>query len=614
MPPLKLFDWFEQNRSSIKKVLDNWAIDADKSVSISQKGDIDGRFNEYRVSFKPKGMFLYFAIGVWHQDHKKQVLYLEVSTSSANKMSMANEITEDVVREFVDHDYERTYKSTKYNSLFLKTININLEESIEQINDRALQRYADELADIIPGVKLLLNRKPNEKKERIKMNIEEGAASSNIGELFEEYRKKGQIEFITFHPSYAYEDFVEGIRPELGENRGGIKYKLKDGIFKQIAIRATYAIYKKLVEAGKIVDGPNYEIVWSELIQRIRDKSIKEIPLKGGKTLLINAITERDNLEVKHGELTSRIYIVGKQRMKAVYDYDGKSEITIVSKIREIIGGCNGSAYYAVLDELRKIKDELKQHVGEEEYREMLQQDYDLTEEADYEKMKNEVVDNMGEIDKAIKVKGMAEIEKYVLIIDEINRGDMSKIFGELITLIEEDKRLGAKNGIIVRLPYSGKEFAIPPNLYIIGTMNTADRSLALLDVALRRRFNFEEMRPELEEMLANPTAYGSQESELFNKSINALIIINKLLGGNPDIGKDKKIGHAYFCNVMSDDQIPGIWRNKIFPLLEEYYYYDKNDLEKLSRGVYTISEGWHEDSNIPKYLDDVISKQSTQE
>jgi 5-methylcytosine-specific restriction protein B len=148
---------------------------------------------------------------------------------------------------------------------------------------------------------------------------------------------------------------------------------------------------------------------------------------------------------------------------------------------------------------------------------------------------------------------------KYYLVIDEINRGNISKIFGELITLIEEDKR----DSLYVTLPYSKKEFSIPSNLYIIGTMNSTDKSIALIDIALRRRFTFIHMRP-------NP--------ELV-KYHNAKELMIKL---NEKLDSEYKIGHSYFMNIKNDEDLAFVCRYKIKPLLEEYFYGDKEGLKEI--------------------------------
>lgn len=154
---------------------------------------------------------------------------------------------------------------------------------------------------------------------------------------------------------------------------------------------------------------------------------------------------------------------------------------------------------------------------------------------------------------------------KYALFIDEINRGNVSQIFGELITLIEEDKRLGNDEAIEVTLPYSKEKFGVPRNLYIIGTMNTADRSVEALDTALRRRFVFEEMPPKYDLEGLQQELYGFKAADIL-ETINKRI--EKLLD------RDHLIGHAYFINKNETTIIDSFYKN-IIPLLQEYFFGD---------------------------------------
>ena len=168
------------------------------------------------------------------------------------------------------------------------------------------------------------------------------------------------------------------------------------------------------------------------------------------------------------------------------------------------------------------------------------------------------------------------EKQNYVFIIDEINRGNISKIFGELITLIEPSKRLGKLEGMEVTLPCSGDKFGVPSNVYILGTMNTADRSIAMMDTALRRRFNFVEMMPDT----SKSSPLNGKEIEYKGVIINIcemLKTINERIKYLYD--REHTIGHAFFVNVKTFDDLKLVFKNKVIPLLQEYFY---DDYEKI--------------------------------
>lgn len=178
---------------------------------------------------------------------------------------------------------------------------------------------------------------------------------------------------------------------------------------------------------------------------------------------------------------------------------------------------------------------------------------------------------------KVMADKAKKDLEnKYVIIIDEINRANVSRVFGELITLIEPDKRWNEKEGQIdwsVKLP-SGKDFVVPDNLYIIGTMNTADKSIALLDVALRRRFVFEAMYPLYEpDIVYKKSAYSD-----YLKKLNELIV-NKIGAGR---GHDLQIGHSYFMDLDSNEDFIKNMNDKVIPLLMEYFMNNVEDVKKI--------------------------------
>ncbi|WP_286442261.1 MULTISPECIES: AAA family ATPase [unclassified Myroides] len=182
--------------------------------------------------------------------------------------------------------------------------------------------------------------------------------------------------------------------------------------------------------------------------------------------------------------------------------------------------------------------------------------------------------------DLCLKAQNDTE-NRYAIFIDEINRGNVSAIFGELITLIEPDKRIGAVNELKVKLPYSKREFGVPKNVDIIGTMNTADRSVEALDTALRRRFSFVEMQP-------NPSVLLNSEYqdvdlkqllEMINQRIEVLV------------DKDHQIGHSYFIGIQNLEDLKQTFKDKIIPLLEEYFYGDFGKIGLVLGGSFIYQE-----------------------
>lgn len=341
------------------------------------------------------------------------------------------------------------------------------------------------------------------KEEKIQIPSEDDRI--NRKKLFDEYVKNGQIVFTTFHQSYGYEEFVEGIKPRIDseENSKEIKYEIKDGIFKELCEKAlenrdsikNFNFYiDKLKEKAKIDD--NNPEKYFEL-----PNTKYSIQYRNGKTFRIKF----DDMSKNHKD-----YPVSIDNIEKLYK---------TSNIDEIYN----SAYVRAILNYLKLQ-------GLEDYKE----------------------------------KDEKTNLPYIIIIDEINRGNVSKIFGELITLIEPSKRIGEKEELKVILPYSKKEFGVPKNVYIIGTMNTADRSITSLDTALRRRFEFIEMMPDVSKLSMDCEGINLQE---LLKAINTRI--EYLLD------REKTIGHAFFISVENLEDLKKVFKNKIIPLLQEYFYND---------------------------------------
>ncbi|NRZ64881.1 McrB family protein [Clostridium beijerinckii] len=392
---------------------------------------------------------------------------------------------------------------------------------------------------------------------------------SNI-EKFKQFKREGKIEFCTFHQSYSYEEFIEGFRYDIEK---GIPV-VQDGIFKRMCIKAAFSALKK--SKGFISKELAFENAYNYIVRSGKEKDIK-FKTKSGKNVKIANVTNQGNLEFASNE-ADKTYLVSKDRLSRVYNYILKNDIDVknstINLVRNAIGGCNETIYWAVID---WIIDYINSgDISDNQSDDALEE---TEENVVYSYMKQKVYENIEDKD-AFNFK---DSEKYVLIIDEINRGNISKIFGELITLLEPDKRLCMENDIVLTLPYSKELFVVPPNLYIIGTMNTADRSIALMDIALRRRFTFEEIMPD-SRIIKSVLLERNIENNLVNIIVSVFEKLNKRIEILLD--RNHQIGHSYFLGINRKEDLLRVWNNDVIPLLQEYFYNDWEKLEMLL-GIY---------------------------
>jgi len=306
---------------------------------------------------------------------------------------------------------------------------------------------------------------------------------------FETIKKEKRIEFVTFHQSYSYEDFIEGFRPQ---DNGNIK--LEDGIFKKLCSDAEINFLKSLNNKAMLF----IDAIGLLLKNKIENQENVKINLK------------RNNSYYNIYDYNDKTIYFEKQNGDKSHSLSMKTlEKMYYEESNTIINGGLAPYYNPLLEELLKLKK--KENVQKEEQK------------------------------------------NFYIVIDEINRGNISKIFGELITLIEEDKR----DSYEVTLPYSKEKFKIPSNLYIIATMNSTDKSIATIDIALRRRFTFLKMKP-------NPKLVQNETARQLMKELNQYI-------SKSFLGEDYQLGHNYFMG--EDIDVEFIKEYKIKPLLEEYFY-----------------------------------------
>ena len=393
------------------------------------------------------------------------------------------------------------------------------------------------------------------------------ALRARYGALMDE----GRVEFVTFHQSYGYEEFVEGLRPVAADS-GGMRLEVKAGVLKRIAEKARKPpeiggrrIFKMSLGDPKCWGGTAHgnaifaECIANDCVLLEYGGDIERLPAWDGiwnLKRIRGGIFRRFRTDMKPGDLV--VVSDGYRHFRAVGEIAGNYEFE-----RREDGFHHRRAvrwHWQVLEREGDPVSVFK--AGAFQWRPVNQ------------------LKPANPAGLAQYLSGVGEIggaRPHVLVIDEINRANISKVMGELITLLEEDKREGSENEVAVTLPYSGDRFTLPDNLHILGTMNTADRSIAVLDTALRRRFRFEEMSPD-------PNLLTDAARRTGVNLPRVLQAMNERLEYLVD--RDHLIGHAWFIDAGTREDVDRVMRHKIIPLIAEYFYDDWNKVLAVLGGT----------------------------
>ena len=396
---------------------------------------------------------------------------------------------------------------------------------------------------------------------------------SDVLDRYNGYRADGLIEFTTFHQSYGYEEFIEGIKPVMDnsdDDSSDIQYSIEDGLFKAFCNKASMPVTKKAtLDLGLNKTPTIWKVsLWSTGDNPIRTECLNNGHIRIGWDEYGPDITDDTEFSENGGKNVLNSFIYKMKIGDIVFSCYSSTTIDAIGVVTGDYEWCDGK-YDDGLNRMRKVNWIVK---GIREYIVDINGGSTMTLSTVY-KLKVSLADAMALIQKHIPATvQMNDKRNQVFIIDEINRGNISKIFGELITLIESSKRIGQPEGMKAKLPYSQQLFGVPDNVYIIGTMNTADRSIATIDTALRRRFRFKEMMPDTNALkgISVEDISIAEMLERMNKRIAVLY------------DREHTIGHAYFIPLRDNptiEQLAEIFETAIIPLLQEYFY---EDYEKI--------------------------------
>lgn len=399
----------------------------------------------------------------------------------------------------------------------------------------------------------------------------------SVKQRYDGYKKEDRIAFVTFHQSYGYEEFIEGIKPVMDNedtDSEKLEYTIEPGIFKKFCERAGMP-KKKGDKDYEVNSSPS---VWKVSLERTGENPTRRECFENGHIRIgwdEYGAEISDNVEYPSGKAVLNSFINKMKIGDIVVSCYSSTQIDAIGIVTGDYEWADKYEYYNRVRNVKWLAKDIREDIVE------LNGGHALTLSTVYKLSisPRDVLELASKYTKADDPALDSSDDNFVFIIDEINRGNISKIFGELITLIEENKRRGAPEESTAKLPYSHESFGVPDNVYILGTMNTADRSIAIMDTALRRRFSFVEMLPDSDVIRSWGDPVVTQNGISVNVA-DMLDIINDRITFLYD--REHTIGHAFFRKLKNNatiEVLAEIFEKSIIPLLQEYFY---EDYEKI--------------------------------
>lgn len=555
-----------------------------------------------------KNASLYLSAGVWLEEVKSDAV--EYEAYDANKSRSSNiaanapklAIGNPIIRVTVDSLDALERVCFAYENNELRTQPPISEQPYAPLKEAKMNFPLNQILYGPPGVgktystvEMAVQIAEPEKYSEITKQYSGGARRNYLKALYDQLIEQERVVFTTFHQSFSYEDFIEGIRAKTNQETKQIEYEIEDGIFKRISEQAT-----KSVAVATDLGLSESPTLWKISIARTNEAEMRNRYIEAGEARigwnntgdLTQAYDDRSESEQKYWDSLSaknhsaiNAFANDLQVGDVVLCLKDATTVQAVGIVQSEYyfdtSLAKNSHEYAHVRKVNWILKNIKLDIlplngGKR----LVQQTFYPLSRISWNKLINELPKQNIQLPVAPE---QSNSSNYVLIIDEINRGNISRIFGELITLLETDKRAGGSDERTVTLPYSKTLFNVPDNLYVLGTMNTADKSLAQLDLALRRRFEFREIMPDTR-LLDGVEVYGISIQRLLDVINNRIEVL---------LDRDHLIGHSYFFSLKNATEsketvLAHIFEKRIIPLLQEYFFSDwerigwvLNDIEK---------------------------------